>query len=131
MASPVALVGGGRTEAARVGSRERETRDSLRQAIALLQPSKKMPRDALAGSFAVPVGWVTGGSIVLAVTSIQLTEIGAALGVAGAAFIAGGALVFLRGAQDQRGRRRERMATLIGALLVCAAFVLQLYSLAR
>ena len=64
----------------------------------------------------------------LAATSTQLTQIGAALGAVGAAFIAAGALTFLRGYQDEGARRRERTATLIGALAICAAFLVQLFS---
>jgi hypothetical protein len=68
---------------------------------------------------------------VLAATSTQLTQIGAALGAVGAAFIAAGAIGFLRGLQDDVGRRRERTATLIGALAICAAFLVQLFALRR
>jgi hypothetical protein len=68
---------------------------------------------------------------VLAVSSTQLAQIGAVLGAAGAACIAGGALGFIRGAQDYDDRLRERRATLIGALLLCVAFFLQLYVLVR
>jgi hypothetical protein len=62
---------------------------------------------------------------VLAATS---TQIGAALGVVGAAFIAAGALGFLLGWEDGGGRRRERTATLIGALAICSAFLVQLFA---
>jgi hypothetical protein len=68
---------------------------------------------------------------VQAATSTQLTQIGAALGAVGAAFIAAGAFGFLRGSQDEVGRRRERTATLIGALAICAAFLVQLFALWR
>jgi hypothetical protein len=65
---------------------------------------------------------------VLAATSTQFTQIGAALGAVGAALIAAGAFGFLRGSQDEVSRRRERTATLIGALAICAAFLVQLFS---
>jgi hypothetical protein len=68
---------------------------------------------------------------VLAATSAQLTQIGAALGAVGAAFIAAGAFGFLRGWQNEVSRRRERTATLIGALAICAAFLVQLFAISR
>ena len=61
----------------------------------------------------------------------QLTQAGAALGALGAAFIAAGAFGFLRGPQDERSRRRERTATLIGALAICAGFLVPLFVLSR
>ena len=64
-------------------------------------------------------------------TSTQLAQIGTALGAMGARFIAAGALGFLRGPQNEVSRRRERTATLIGALALCAAFLVQLYALSR
>jgi hypothetical protein len=74
-----------------------------------------------------------GDGFVLAANSTQLAhQIGAALGAVGAGFIAAGALGFLRGSQDEVGRRRERTATLIGALAVCAGFlVLWLFAFSR
>jgi hypothetical protein len=71
------------------------------------------------------------GRFVLAATSTQLTQIGAALGAVGAGFIAVGAFGFLRGVQDEDSRRRERTATLIGAFALCAAFLVQLFALSR
>jgi hypothetical protein len=64
-------------------------------------------------------------------TSTQLTQIGAALGAVGAAFLAAGAWGFLRGPQNEVSRRRERMATLIGALAVCAGFLVLLFAFSR
>jgi hypothetical protein len=68
---------------------------------------------------------------VLAATAKQLTQIGAVLGAVGAAFIAAGALGFLRGPQNEVSRRRERIATLIGALAVCAGFLVLLVAFLR
>ena len=64
-------------------------------------------------------------------TSTQLTRIGAGLGAVGAAFIAAGALGFLRGPQNEVSRTRERTATLIGALAVCAGFLVLLFAFWR
>ena len=64
-------------------------------------------------------------------TSTQLTQIGAALGAVGAGFIAAGALGFLRGPQNEVSRKRERTATLIGALAVCAGFLVLLFAFSR
>ena len=69
--------------------------------------------------------------MVLVATSTQLTQIGAALGAVGAAFIAAGALGFLRGPQNEVSRRRERRATLIGALAICAGFLVLLFAFSR
>ena len=67
----------------------------------------------------------------LVATSTQLTQIGVVLGAVGAAFIAAGAFGFLRGPQNEASRRRERTATLIGALAVCAGFLVLLFAFSR
>ena len=67
----------------------------------------------------------------LVATSTQLTQIGAALGALGAAFMAAGALRFLLGSQNKGSRRWERTATLIGAVAICAGFLVQLFVLSR
>jgi hypothetical protein len=56
----------------------------------------------------------------------RLTELGFVVGGLGALIIAYGALRVIRGSQE---RRRERAATLVGALLIGAAFALQLIGL--
>jgi CDP-diglyceride synthetase len=68
---------------------------------------------------------------VLVATSTQLTQVGAVLGAVGAALIAAGALGFLRGPQDEASRKRERTTTLIGALAVCAGFLVLLFAFSR
>jgi multisubunit Na+/H+ antiporter MnhB subunit len=50
------------------------------------------------------------------------------LGFVGGLLVAWAAWVFLAGSQDETGRRRERIRTLIGALLIAAAFLLLLIS---
>ena len=59
-------------------------------------------------------------------TSRRVTELGFLVGGLGTLIIAYGALLVIRGSQE---RERERWAYLIGALLVGAAFFLQLVGL--
>ena len=42
-----------------------------------------------------------------------------------------GAFRFLRGSQHEVSRKRERTATLIGALAICAGFLVLLFALSR
>ena len=59
-------------------------------------------------------------------TSRRMTELGFLVGGLGALILAYGAFLVIRGSQD---RERERWATLIGALLIGGAFLLQLIGL--
>ena len=59
----------------------------------------------------------------IAVSRQQVTEAALAVGALGALVVGWGALTVLRGTDD---RRRERVATLIGALLIAVAFVIQI-----
>jgi hypothetical protein len=68
---------------------------------------------------------------VIVATSMQLEQTGAILGALGAAFIAVGALRFLLGSPNEGSRRWERTATVIGALAICAAFLVQLFAISR
>jgi predicted lysophospholipase L1 biosynthesis ABC-type transport system permease subunit len=64
--------------------------------------------------------------MLLAVAARRITEVGFLIGGLGALVIAYGALRVIRGSQE---RHRERSATLIGALLIGLAFLLQLIAL--
>jgi hypothetical protein len=59
----------------------------------------------------------------LAASSRRLGDLALLLGFAGGLFIAWGAWGFLSGSWDEENRRRERVLTLIGALLIAAAFL--------
>jgi hypothetical protein len=61
--------------------------------------------------------------LVIAVSRQQVSELGLGLGVLGALVVALGAVAVLSGRDD---RRRERMATLVGALLIAVAFGVQI-----
>jgi len=61
--------------------------------------------------------------LVIAVSRQQVSELGLGLGVLGALVVAWGAFAILSGRDD---RRHERMATLVGALLIAVAFVVQI-----
>jgi hypothetical protein len=69
-----------------------------------------------------------GLPMILAVTGLsrRITELGYLVGGLGALIIAYGAYRVIRGSQE---RHRERGVTLIGALLIGAAFLLQLIGL--
>jgi hypothetical protein len=66
----------------------------------------------------------------LLATSIsrRFGDLALSFGFVGGLFVAWAAWGFLSGSQDDMGRRRERMRTLIGALLIAAAFLLLLIS---
>jgi hypothetical protein len=66
--------------------------------------------------------------MMLAVTGLsrRITELGYLIGGLGALIIAYGAYLVIRGSQE---RHRERGATLVGALLIGVAFLLQLIGL--
>jgi hypothetical protein len=64
--------------------------------------------------------------LAVAGTSRRITELGFLIGGLGALVIAYGALQVIRGSQD---RHRERGATLVGALLIGLAFLMQLIAL--
>lgn len=56
-------------------------------------------------------------------TGRRLSDLALLLGSVGGILIAWAAGAFLSGSQDERGRRRERILTLIGALLIATAFL--------
>ncbi len=59
----------------------------------------------------------------IAVSRQQVTEAALAIGALGALVVGWGALAVLRGTAE---RRQERLATLIGVLLIAVAFVIQI-----
>jgi uncharacterized membrane protein YGL010W len=59
----------------------------------------------------------------IAVSRQQVTEVALAIGALGALVVGWGALAVIRGTAE---RRQERLATLIGMLLIAAAFVIQI-----
>ena len=59
----------------------------------------------------------------IAVSRQQVTEVALAIGALGALVLGWGALAVIRGTAE---RRQERTATLIGALLIAIAFVIQI-----
>ena len=59
----------------------------------------------------------------IAVSRQQVTEAALAIGALGALVVGWGALAVIRGTAE---RRQERMATLIGVLLIAVAFVIQI-----
>ena len=59
----------------------------------------------------------------IAVSRQQVTEAALAIGALGALVVGWGALAVIRGTAE---RRQERLATLIGVLLIAVAFVIQI-----
>jgi len=59
----------------------------------------------------------------IAVSRQQVTEAALAMGALGALVVGWGALAVIRGTAE---RRQERLATLVGALLIAVAFVIQI-----
>ena len=59
----------------------------------------------------------------IAVSRQQVTEAALAIGALGALVVGWGALAVMRGTVE---RRQERLATLIGVLLIAVAFVIQI-----
>jgi membrane protease YdiL (CAAX protease family) len=59
----------------------------------------------------------------IATTTNRIGDFAMLLGVAGGLVLAWGAAAFLKGPQNDLGRRRERIRTLIGGLLIGVAFL--------
>ena len=59
----------------------------------------------------------------LANTGRRIGDLALVCGFGGGLVVAWGARVFLSGSQDEVGRRRERILTLVGAMLIAGAFL--------
>jgi hypothetical protein len=67
-------------------------------------------------------------ALLAASISSRFGDLALLFGFVGGLLVAWAAWGFLGGSQDEMGRRRERTRTLMGALLIAAAFLLLLIS---